>query len=67
MSSFRESVRGISDLEKFRLFLELENVPADEVPALTGVTNRPLAKKQREAPAPAKNFIPYLKEKLIWS
>ena len=67
MSSFRESVRGISDLEKFRLFLELENVPADDMPALTGVTNRPAAKKQREAPAPTKNFIPYLKEKLIWS
>jgi hypothetical protein len=67
MSSFRESVRGISDLEKFRLFLELENVPADEMSTLTGVTNRPPAKKQREAPAPAKNFIPYLKEKLIWS
>jgi hypothetical protein len=69
MSSFRESVRGISDLEKFRLFLELEQVPANEVPAFTGVANSipGTRKKQSEAPAPAKNFIPYLKEKLIWS
>lgn len=69
MSSFRESVRGISDLEKFRLFLELEQVPVDEVPTLTGITITPAAtrKKPREAQAPAKNFIPYLKEKLIWS
>jgi hypothetical protein len=67
MSSFRESVRGISDLEKFRLFLELENVPADEIVLFTGVANRPPVKKQREVPAAAKNFIPYLKEKLIWS
>jgi hypothetical protein len=69
MSSFRESVRGISDLEKFRLFLELENVPVEEIPSFTGLTNAtPGNRKQpREAPAPAKNFIPYLKEKLIWS
>jgi hypothetical protein len=69
MSSFRESVRGISDLEKFRLFLELENVPAEEIPSYTGLTGvTPGNRKQRqEAPAPAKNFIPYLKEKLIWS
>ena len=53
-----------------RSFLELENVPASEVPGLTGLAtavpgNR--KKQQREAPAPARNFIPYLKEKLIWS
>lgn len=69
MSNFRESVRGISDLEKFRLFLELENVPVEEIPTFTGLANAPSAnrKQRREAPAPAKNFIPYLKEKLIWS
>jgi hypothetical protein len=71
MSSFRESVRGISDLEKFRLFLELENVPAAEMPALTGLSNTiPGNRKQRHEtpePVPVRNFIPYLKEKLIWS
>ena len=70
MSSFRESVRGISDLEKFRLFLELENVPPSEVPGLTGLAtftagNR--KQQQREASTPVKSFLPYLKAKLIWS
>lgn len=69
MSSFRDSVRGISDLEKFRLFLELENVPPADVPGLTGLANVSTGnrKQRREAPAPPRNFIPYLKEKLIWS
>lgn len=69
MSSFRESVRGISDLEKFRLFLELEKVPAEEVPSLTGIANSSASprKKAREVETPTKSFIPYLKEKLIWS
>ena len=69
MSSFRESVRGISDLEKFRLFLELEQVPAEDVPSFTGiaVSSPGSRKRSKEVPVPAKNFIPYLKEKLIWS
>jgi hypothetical protein len=69
ISSFRESVRGISDLEKFRLFLELEQVPAEDVPSFTGIANSipGSRKKSREVPVPAKNFIPYIKEKLIWS
>jgi hypothetical protein len=69
ISNFRDSVKGISDLEKFRLFLELENVPAEEVSAFTGITSSSLAatKKQTSATAPARNFIPYIKEKLIWS
>ena len=69
ISNFRDSVKGISDLEKFRLFLELENVPAEDVASLTGITNTTQAarKKQTAAAAPTKNFIPYLKEKLIWS
>lgn len=64
MTNFRENLQGISDLEKFRLFLELEQVPTDEMPALTGVTSR---KREKESEAPVRNFIPYLKEKLIWS
>jgi hypothetical protein len=65
MSSFRGNLEGISDLEKFRLFLELEQVPADQMPAFTGITgNRKIGK---ETEAPVWNFIPYLKEKLIWS
>jgi hypothetical protein len=77
MVQFRDAVGDISDLEKFRLFLELEKVPADEVADLTGMTagagltarmgatanDRATAASQKLR----KNFIPYLKEKLIWS
>src|ERR1700748_3815518 len=31
MTKFRESITGISDLEKFRLFLELESVPTENM------------------------------------
>lgn len=63
MVEFRESLGAASDYEKFRLFLEFEQVPKDEIVDLTGVP--------RSNPAPVersrKNFIPYLKEKLIWN
>ncbi len=66
MTKFRETLKGASDLEKFRLFLELEKVSTDEMPALTGI--RPgIVNRKKEREAPTKNFIPYLKEKLIWS
>lgn len=68
MSNFRETMGTISDLEKFRLFLEFENVSPDEMTSLTGLTvaNR-LAIRKKEHETARKNFIPYLKEKLIWS
>lgn len=65
MTNFRENLEGISDLEKFRLFLELEQVPAHEIPAFTGIAA--YRKREKESEAPVRNFIPYLKEKLIWS
>ncbi len=67
MTKFRDSVKNISDLEKFRLFLELEKVSPDEMPAITGIRPGYTAPRKKESEAPAKNFIPYLKEKLIWS
>ena len=67
MSSFRENLNGISDLEKFRLFLELEQVPSGEISAFTGVSGNRKIAKEKEREAPSWNFIPYLKEKLIWS
>ncbi len=69
MTNFSESVGIISDLEKFRLFLEFEKVSPEEMISLTGINNinsRP-ANRKDEAEAAKKNFIPYLKEKLIWS
>ncbi|HEY4109478.1 hypothetical protein [Puia sp.] len=68
MSNFREAMGGISDLEKFRLFLEFEKVSADEMLSLTGIpANSRATQRKKEAETARKNFIPYIKEKLIWS
>lgn len=65
MLQFRESVGEVSDYGKILLFLGFEKVPSREISHLTGVVptkNRVALKDQ-----PKKSFIPYLKEKLIWS
>jgi hypothetical protein len=69
MSNFRETMGSISELEKFQLFLELENVSREEMPSLTGLTvnSRINIRKKTNEAAVRKNFIPYLKAKLIWS
>jgi hypothetical protein len=68
MTDFRNSIAEASDYEKFRLFLEFEKVAPDQLIALTGIQahRRPLV-RMKEKEIPRKNFIPYLKEKLIWS
>ena len=68
MTNFREAMGSVSDLEKFRLFMELEKVAPEEMVSLTGITpgGRNVNRK-KEADTARKNFIPYLKEKLIWS
>jgi len=68
MSELDQAVGLTPDIEKFRLFLEFENVPPGELPGLTGIpafhhTNS----QQKVQDLPKKNFIPYIKEKLIWS
>jgi len=74
MTKFRESIGDASDYEKFRLFLEFEKMPAEELTHLTGLSLPKAAagkKKEKEIGSPtarkAFNFIPYLKEKLVWS
>jgi|ERR1700722_16262050 hypothetical protein len=67
MTDFRGLVNGISDLDKFRLFLELEKVDPENIPALTGVANPIPGKQKKETEASGKNFIPHIKEKIIWS
>jgi hypothetical protein len=67
MINFREVIHDISDLEKFRLFLELENVAPENIPALTGVANPTSGMQKKEAQTSSKNFIPHIKEKIIWS
>ena len=68
MMNFRETMGGISDLEKFRLFMEFEKVAPEDMVSLTGITpGSRNANRKKEAETARKNFIPYLKEKLIWS
>jgi hypothetical protein len=73
MTRFRQSMGEASDFEKFRLFLEFEKMPAEELTHLTGLPlsrNASGKKKEKEAGLPRKtsfNFIPYLKQKLVWS
>ena len=74
MTKFRESIADASDYEKFRLFLEFEKMPAEELAHLTGLPHPKAAtskKKEKEIGIPTArktfNFIPYLKEKLVWS
>jgi hypothetical protein len=67
MVQFRDSIAEVSDLEKFSLFLELEKVSPDEIADLTGLTTNITAPDPGNKQKLKKNFIPYLKEKLIWS
>jgi hypothetical protein len=69
MTRFRESMGDISDLEKFRLFMQLENVAPDETTGLTGLENgnRAGGRKRVIKTTEGKNLIPYLKATLIWS
>lgn len=69
MTNFRETMGAASDLEKFRLFMELEKVAPEDMAGLTGIDmgGRGAASRKKDAETVRKNFIPYLKEKLIWS
>jgi hypothetical protein len=64
MLQFRERMGNISDYDKMRLFLEFERLSPGEIADLTGpLPSRNVVPKE----GIKKNFIPYLKEKLIWS
>jgi hypothetical protein len=73
MTEFRCSIQGASDYEKFRLFLEFEKAPVGGLASLTGIPDhhsglgQKKETKKTEKEILKKNFIPYLKEKLIWS
>jgi hypothetical protein len=75
MTRLRQSMGEASDYEKFRLFLELERMPAEELTQLTGLPlsrNASGKKKEKGAELPqlqrrSFNFIPYLKQKLVWN
>ena len=64
MVQFRDRMGEVSDYEKMRLFLGFQNLPQAEIDDLTGpMPSGKVVPKERVK----KNFIPYLKEKLIWS
>lgn len=70
MTRFRDAMGEISDLEKFRLFLQLEQVAPGDMAGLTGLdTSDPRGDRKREiAMTQGKhNLIPYLKATVIWS
>lgn len=68
MSELTHLIGDTSDYEKFRLFLEFEKVPPEELAGLTGLRgNDRIQFVKNENEIAKKNIIPYLKEKLIWS
>jgi len=71
MMEFHDSMGNVSDYDKFRLFLEFEKVPSEQLADLTGMPsgkyNRHQLAQRKEKEIPKKNFIPYIKEKLVWS
>jgi hypothetical protein len=64
MMRFREAVGDISDYEKILLFLHFEHIAPAEIPRLSGL---PVSSHRGTDARVKKSFIPYLKEKLIWS
>ena len=69
MTKFRESMGEISDLEKFRLFMQMEKVAPGDMAGLTGVDarDRYMGRRRETETTQGKNLIPYLKATLIWS
>ena len=63
MLQFRTCMGEVSDYEKMRLFLGFQNVSEIDIDDLTGA----LPSNVVSSEGVKKNFIPYLKEKLIWS
>jgi len=69
MVAFHEAMENVSDYDKFRLFLEFEKVPTDQLAGLTGLPSGKYSRHQlaQRKEFPKKNFLPYIKEKLVWS
>ena len=71
MVALHDSKGNVSDYDKFRLFLEFEKVPSEQLAGLTGMPpgkySRHQLAQRKEKEMPKKNFIPYIKEKLVWS
>ena len=64
MVRFRESIAETTEYEKILMVLSFQKLSREEARDITGVATTKVA---AAAAIPGKNFIPYLKEKLIWS
>ncbi len=71
MVALHDSMVSVSDYDKFRLFLEFEKVPSEQLVDLTGIPsgkyNRHQSAQREEKEILKKSLIPYIKEKLVWS
>lgn len=65
MLQFRQAIAGTSDYKKMLLFLHFEHMTQDEISDISGLPSSPNKKSPKQITK--KDFIPYLKEKLIWS
>jgi hypothetical protein len=63
MVQFRNNMGEVSDYEKMRLFLGFQELSQVDIDDLTGALPSNVVSSERVK----KHFIPYLKEKLIWS
>jgi hypothetical protein len=63
MVQFRARIGHVSDYEKMRFFLGLQNIADVGIEDLTG----PLPSKVVPTERVKRNFIPYLKDILVWS
>ncbi|MHA4807774.1 hypothetical protein ACX0G9_06695 [Flavitalea flava] len=66
MVKFRAATGELSNYDKILLFFQLEKYSSLGIPDLIGFAPVPV-KTQMEKERSKINFIPYLKEKLIWS
>lgn len=63
MVRFRDSAGRMSELDKIRIFLGFQHLNREEILDITGLAQL----RKEQATDEKKNFIPALKEKLIWS
>ena len=63
MVRFRESVGQVSDFDKICMFLGFQKINREKALDITGMAQL----RKEQAFSDKKNFIPYIKDKLIWS
>ncbi len=64
MNNLRNALQGMTDYEKIHLFLHSENVIPEEIAEISGHS---IPENKKRGPKHNRQFIPFIKEKLIWS